>query len=137
MKGLFALSLAAIAAAVPTTQDATAPLLANEHADTIPNSYIIKFKKHVSDTGASDHHAWVTDIHSSHEQVQLELKKRSMDSMFAGIKHTYKLGEHFLGYSGHFDENIVNQIRSHPDVSCSQARFLLVLDISHCLCTKC
>ncbi|KAJ2900345.1 hypothetical protein MKZ38_002478 [Zalerion maritima] len=115
MKGLIALSLVAFATAAPTFEG-SAPLLSNENVDHIPNSYIIKFKKHVTPDTASDHHSWIAGIHSSHEDAQTELRRRGMDSMFAGIQHTYNLGQHFMGYSGNFDDEVIQQVRSHPDV---------------------
>lgn len=126
MRGFIALSLAACAAAAPafgvdTIHDGAAPILSSTNAETIPDAYIIKFKKHVSGSSASDHHSWVQEIHSSREQERVELrKKRSqfpiVDDVFNGLKHTYKVGEHFMGYSGHFDESVIEQIRRHPDV---------------------
>lgn len=49
----------------------------------------------------------------------MELRKRGMplsDDVFRGLKHTYKIGNGFLGYSGHFDDSIIEQVRRHPDV---------------------
>ena len=133
MRGFIALSLAACAAAAPafgvdTIHDGAAPILSSTNAETIPDAYIIKFKKHVSGSSASDHHSWVQEIHSSREQERVELrKKRSqfpiVDDVFNGLKHTYKVGEHFMGYSGHFDESVIEQIRRHPDVSLPKMSF--------------
>ena len=129
MKSIIALSLVACAAAAPafgvdTIHEGAAPILSSSNAETIPDAYIIKFKKHVSDSHANDHHSWVQEIHSSREQERIELRKRSqipiVDDVFNGLKHTYKVGENFLGYSGHFDESVIEQIRRHPDVSLSE-----------------
>lgn len=126
MRGLLAFSLAACAAAAPafnleTIHSGAAPILESANAEHIPNSYIIKFKKHVTESGASDHHSWIQKIHGSREEERLELRKRSqfplVDDVFRGLKHTYKLGEDFLGYSGHFDDETIEQVRRHPDVS--------------------
>ncbi|GJC97381.1 subtilisin-like serine protease [Colletotrichum higginsianum] len=117
--------LAAVASATPslsieTIHDGAAPIISSTNAETVPNSYIIKFKKHVSDTGAEDHHNWVQQLHSSSQQERLELRKRGQDSLvndaFHGLKHTYKIGNDFLGYAGHFDEATIEKVRRHPDV---------------------
>ena len=126
MRGLLALSLAACAAAAPkfsheSIHGDAAPILSSTNAEVVPNSYIIKFKKHVTHKGASDHHAWIQEIHSVQEEERLELRKRGqiplVTDAFHGLKHTLKVGEHFLGYSGHFDEEVIEQVRRHPDVS--------------------
>ena len=123
MKGVVALSLAAAAAAAPsfsteTVHDGAAPILSASNVDDIPNAYIIKFKDHVSEKKASDHHMWVQKIHTKGEDERLELRKRGAvsDAVFSGLKHTYGIGQGFLGYSGHFDESIIEQVRRHPDV---------------------
>lgn len=123
MKGVVALSLAACAAAAPrvsfeTVHGDAAPILSSSNAEVIPNSYIIKFKKHVDADKASDHHTWIQDLHTARQQtVRTDLKKRGVvDDAFKGLKHTYKIGSDFLGYSGHFDEETIEQVRRHPDV---------------------
>jgi len=118
--------LAALASASPfinigTIHNGAAPVLTSTNAKHIPNSYIIKFKDHVRHEDAAAHHAWVDDLHLSTETAKLELKKRSqipvVDDMFAGLKHTYNIAGSFLGYSGHFDDLVIEQLRRHPDVS--------------------
>jgi cerevisin len=120
MRGLITLSLVAAASAAPSFSfghSDPAPLLASENAEHIPDSYIIKFKKHVTASGASDHHSWIQEIHTTRENERTELRKRGQVSdMFRGVKHTYKVGD-FLGYAGHFEESVIEQIRRHPDVS--------------------
>lgn len=126
MRGVIALSFAACAAAAPrvsfeTVHGDAAPILSSANAEHIPNSYIIKFKKHVSDDSASAHQTWIQEIHTSRETERADLKKRGqlplVDDVFRGLKHTYKIGRDFVGYSGHFDEEIIEQVRRHPDVS--------------------
>lgn len=36
---------------------------------------------------------------------------------YEGLKHTFEFGGSLLGYSGHFDEDVIEQVRRHPDVS--------------------
>ncbi|KAI0124714.1 subtilisin-like serine protease [Xylariales sp. AK1849] len=125
MRGLVALSLACVAAAAPsfsyeTVHDGAAPILSAVGAEEIPNSYIIKFKKHVTESSASDHHSWIQKIHGAREDERLELRKRGqvpmLDDVFRGLKHTYKISSDFLAYSGHFDEATIEEVRRHPDV---------------------
>jgi cerevisin len=124
MRSFAGLSLLTLASAAPWTtqtihQDA-APVLSSINAETVSDSYIVVFKKHVTTALALDHHSWVQDIHLSSENERTELRKRSQfpltESVFDGLKHTYNIAENFLGYSGHFDESTIEQIRRHPDV---------------------
>lgn len=99
----------------------------------IPNSYIVVFKKHVSEGKATQHHAWVQRVH---DDSLTSLKKRSNKGyasgggflsggadesddvgILAGLKHTYNIAGSMLGYSGVFDDSTLEQIRAHPDVS--------------------
>jgi cerevisin len=126
MKAFLVSSLAALAAAAPsfsigTIHDNAAPILSSTNAEVVADHYIIKFKDHVTSSGADAHHSWVQSIHdSTQEQQRLDLRKRSQDSFesdsFNGIRHTYRIGEHFMGYSGHFHEDVIEQVRSHPDI---------------------
>ncbi|KAI3321631.1 peptidase S8/S53 domain-containing protein [Xylariaceae sp. AK1471] len=128
MRGLVALSLACAATAAPsfsieTIHDGAAPIISSSTAEEIPNSYIIKFKDHVSESSASDHHSWVQKIHSNREDERMELRKRGQIPLmgdtvdiFSGLKHTLKIGTGFLGYSGHFDDAVIEEVRKHPDV---------------------
>ena len=141
MKGIIALALAAAASASPVlieSQDDIAPLISADNAETIPNSYMIKFKDHVTHTHASAHHDWVHDLHTTTELRKTELRKRSqspfLDDIYHGLKHTYNIAGSLLGYSGHFDEEVIDQIRRHPDVSeapnCYEWRFVQLIPSS-------
>ncbi len=135
MKAMLGLSLVPVlVAASPvlhtgTIHEGAAPILSTTNAKEIPNSYIVVFKKHVDHSAASDHHEWVQNLHLSSEQTRMELRKRSLLSdltdAFEGLKHTYTIGD-LLGYSGHFDENLVEEIRRHPDVSAFVAGLISV-----------
>lgn len=135
MKRFIALSLAAAASAAPAFNTETihgdaAPILSSANAEEVPGAYIIKFKDHVDEKGAADHHSWVKTIHDTwvktfpenKDERILELRKRGFgldlaDEVFRGLKHTYKIGSGFVGYAGHFDESVIEQVRRHPDVS--------------------
>lgn len=120
------LALAAAAVASPVLFDSTtihrdaAPLISSTNAKEIPNSYMIKFKDHVTQELAAAHHGWVMDIHTTTENRKIDLRKRSLDfgsfDIFAGLKHTYNIAGGLIGYSGHFDEDVIEEIRRHPDV---------------------
>jgi hypothetical protein len=134
MLGLYALSLLPLlASAAPTFSTETihegaAPLLSSSNAEAVPDSYIVVFKKHVTDAKASEHHSWVQDIHLQSENARTELRKRSQfpmtNDIFEGIKHTYSIAGDFLGYSGHFDDSVIEKVRRHPDVSSPESSFL-------------
>ncbi|SPN99857.1 probable Subtilisin-like proteinase Spm1 [Cephalotrichum gorgonifer] len=124
MKGAVVFFLAAVATAsqsagVETIHDGAAPVLSSTSAETIPGHYIIKFKKGIAEAAVTNHHTWIQQIHEDGEVRRTELRKRGLevsDGVFSGIKHTYNLAGGFLGYSGHFDEDVIEQVRRHPDV---------------------
>ena len=106
---------------VGTIHNNVAPLLSSSNAKEVPNSYIVVFKKHVTDKTASIHHNWVQDLHYTTQNTKAELRKRSQfpfqDTVFEGLRHTYNIAGNLLGYSGHFDDDVIEQVRRHPDVS--------------------
>lgn len=129
MKTILALSVAAVAQAafsIETIHKGSAPVLSSVHADVVPDSYIIKFKDHVDEAKANEHHAWVMDIHTGGEEDRFELRKRGLASStvdaFSGTKHTYNF-DGFKGYSGHFHESIIEKVRNNPDVSIYDGQF--------------
>lgn len=104
--------LALQAAASPiTTHKHEAPVLSAANSIEIPESYIVVFKDHVTSTLASLHHDWVHDIHSLKQSQESQVGNFSK-----GLKHTYNIPGGLLGYSGSFDDAVIEQIRSHPDV---------------------
>lgn len=126
MRSALALSLLPLLASaspvlnVGTIHNDAAPILSSVNAEEVPNSYVVVFKKHVKHDDAKDHHSWVQTIHTKTQQERMELRKRSnfplADEVFDGLKHTYNIAESLLGYSGHFDDETIEQIRRHPDV---------------------
>ncbi len=130
MKCLLSLCvLPLLASASPVLVDSihndAAPILSSTNAKELPNSYIIVFKKHVTEDVAAAHHSWVQDIHLAKQNTRTELRKRDQfpfsDMIFEGFKHTYNIAGGFLGYSGHFDDETIEQVRRHPDVSSMRA----------------
>lgn len=125
MKGLFALALLPLLAssspiAIDTIHNGAAPIYSSSNAEEIPNSYIVVFKKDLAVQAASNHHEWVQMLHLSSEDSKAELRKRSQipmaDDIFEGLRHTYNIAGGLLGYSGHFDDDVIEQVRRHPDV---------------------
>lgn len=124
MKGIYALTLLPLLAVaspvmVDTIHNEAAPLLSSVHSDVVPDSYIVVFKKHVTHASATAHHEW---IQSAHLECETAKMKRDLGSQlpmiaFGGLKHTYNIAGALLGYSGHFDESVIEQVRRHPDVS--------------------
>ena len=123
--GLLACAAASPVVVVDSIHNDVAPLLSSTNAKVIPNSYIIRFKDHVSHQAALQHHSWVQQLHATNEGVKLELRKRSQfpltDELFEGFKHAYHIPGSFLGYSGAFDDDVVESIRRHPNVSAQVA----------------
>lgn len=119
-------ALAALATASPMLQVGTihndaAPILSSTQSSEIADNYMIVFKKHVKHEHTKDHHEWVQSIHSKAQSDRMELRKRSQfpvtETVFEGLKHTYNIAGGIMGYSGHFDEDTIEAIRRHPDVS--------------------
>ena len=133
---VIAISLAALASSAPTFSTETihsdaAPILSSVNAEAVPDSYIVVFKDHVDQDTAVNHQLWVKDAHVAAEVDRAELRKRSQlpitTDIFEGIKHTYNIAGGFLGYSGHFDESIIEKVRRHPDVSNNQTSHVMSL----------
>lgn len=127
MKSLLSGSLLPLLAAaspvlIDTIHNDAAPILSSVDAKVIPDSYVVVFKDHVTHAVAQDHHSWVQDLHFQTEGRKMELRKRSqfpiLDGVFDGLKHTYHFpGSKLKGYSGHFDNDVIEEVRKHPDVS--------------------
>ncbi|KAJ5573701.1 Subtilisin-like serine protease [Penicillium hispanicum] len=122
MKGFLGLTLLPLlAAASPVVVDSihndAAPILSSMNSEEIPDSYIVVFKKHIDTSAAAAHHSWVQDIHAIQ---RMELKKRSLFGFdgegFNGLKHTFHVAGSLMGYAGHFHEDVIEQVRRHPDV---------------------
>ena len=125
MRGLTLSLLPLLAYASPIVLDTihndAAPILSSSNSIEVPDSYIVVFKDHVTHSAASLHHNWVQDLHLNVESSKSELRKRSqipfLDQVFGGLRHTYNIPGSLLGYSGHFDADVIEQVRRHPDVS--------------------
>jgi len=126
MKSFLGLSLLPLLAAgspviVETIHKDAAPVISSSNAKEIPDSYMVVFKQHVSHAAAVAHHSWIQDLHLTTQVNKKELRKRSFlssedDTIFEGLRHTYNIPGGLLGYAGHFDQDVIEQVRSHPDV---------------------
>ncbi|EPQ66089.1 Vacuolar proteinase [Blumeria graminis f. sp. tritici 96224] len=126
MRGLLSiLSLPLLISAAPTHNceadtESNNPHTSAQATAAISDSYIVIFKDHVNEASALAHHDWIQQIHTQNEVERTELRKRSqtpmIDNTYHGLKHTYNVAGNFLGYSGHFDEAIIEEVRKHPDV---------------------
>ena len=124
MKGLVILSLVPLLAAaspilgVDTIHNGAAPVLSSVESQPIPDSYIVVFKKDISHATINEHHDWVQTQHVEVEKAKRDLHKRSQTplSVFSGLKDTFNIAGSVLGYSGHFDEDVIERVRRHPDV---------------------
>ncbi|EAS31193.3 subtilisin-like protease [Coccidioides immitis RS] len=124
MKGVLSLSLLPLLAApspilVDTIHRDAAPILSSHNSKEVPDSYIVVFKKNVSPASAAAHQVWVQDLHTT-VMAKRSLRKRNQfpfkNDAFDGLKHTYDIAGSIMGYSGHFDEEVIEQVRRHPDV---------------------
>lgn len=123
MRSFISLALAAVAASSPVIVDTihndAAPIHSSSNSEIIPNSYMVVFKKHVTQRAAQAHHNWVQDVHFERQTYNTELRKRGQTTMaediYQGLKHVYNIPG-LMGYSGHFDEDVIEQVRRHPDV---------------------
>ncbi|KAK2733346.1 serine protease [Onygenales sp. PD_40] len=124
MKGLLALSLVPLlTAASPVVIDSihkdAAPILSSVNSKAVPDSYIVVFKKHINSASAAAHQSWVQDLHTT-TMAKRSVTKRNQfpfkNDLFSGLKHTYDIAGSLVGYSGHFDEEVIEQVRRHPDV---------------------
>lgn len=122
----FIVSSISLVAASPIFERATqdvAPLVSAKVAEhEIPDSYIVVFKDHVKEDAATKHHSWVQELHTTtfKKRSQIPLLKSGsewLNDASDGLKHTYNLAGKLLGYSGTFDEGVVEEIRRNPDVA--------------------
>lgn len=118
--GLFAGLAASSPVIVDTIHNDAAPIHSSSNAKTIPNSYMVVFKEHVNEAAAQAHFTWAQDVHYESQAYKTELRKRSQASfqeeLFSGLKHTFNIPG-LLGYSGHFDDEVIEKVRRHPDVA--------------------
>ena len=141
MRRFFALSLVPLfVSASPVLVDSihndAAPVLSSTQYQEIPDSYMIVFKKDVLYADAVVHQDWVQGLH-----VQVETTKANRDvsrsgfKALGGLKHTYNIPGGLLGYSGYFSEEVIGNVRRHPQVRdlpmCNPLSAICTLDRTH------
>ena len=113
----------------PPHSDQASDLVTNDHV--IRDSYIVVLDESLDQDDVAQHHAHVQSLHARHQSSSL------VDDVYRGIKHTFHVGgkreQHHLspreatasavngaglrrkqlkGYSGHFPEQLVDEIRA-------------------------
>merc|ERR1711964_927207 len=53
-----------------TIHEGVAPLISSSNSVEVPDSYIVVFKKHVTEAAASSHHSWVKGTHAASESTR-------------------------------------------------------------------
>jgi len=82
------------------------------------DSYIVILKDNLSAPATNGHLSWVRHLNSIRENLRLELRKRGQEpQVFAGVKHTYTISGNPIGYSGHFDAGLIEEIQKSPEVN--------------------
>lgn len=98
----------------PTNYDPSMPFPLDESAsaavDAVSNNYIVMFKPSVDKSKLEQHHRWIEHLH---EKRSLDFKDVSTFLM----KHTFEIGDAFLGYAGRFSPWLVAELQKHPDIA--------------------
>lgn len=82
------------------------PLIRDE-SHIIADSYIVVMHKDQVQK-RDEHLSWFQSLHAS------DVAARDLD--LSGLKHEYDLGG-LSGYSGHFSEEVLDQIRARPEIA--------------------
>ncbi|CAO3653567.1 unnamed protein product [Cunninghamella echinulata] len=90
-----------------------APLHSSSRSDLIQDSYIVVLKNHLNDTHLQDHALWISNLIKEASPFMNWLHPKE-DNF--GIKHVYDTPS-LKGYSGKFDKNMLQAIRSSEDVA--------------------
>lgn len=120
-----ALLVATLANAKPLSyQDADntmAPLYISPEAEAIANSYIVVLKDHLGASEIKKHASWINSIASvNNKQNRHKINDwLSPHTAAAGIEHVYDT-PNLKGYSGKFDDYVLEAIRQSDDVSISK-----------------
>ncbi|KAG2235094.1 serine protease 1 [Thamnidium elegans] len=112
-----ALLVATAANAKPVSyQDNLAPLYISPETETIANSYIVVLKDHLSVHDIKEHAGWINSISSKRSNRYKTTDWLNPHTTTAGIEHVYDT-PNLKGYSGKFDEHILQAIRESDDVA--------------------
>jgi hypothetical protein len=89
---------------------------------TTPKTYIVIVRDHLSSEIRDSHHRWLEqtisryNVRGGSEQSRAQIPFELKDSQISGLKHTYNINEQLVGYSGHFDDGLIEEIRRNTDV---------------------
>lgn len=98
---------ALVAALVPFGAAAPAPAPRDDPTPDVAGKFIVTLKSGISARDLDSHLSWVDAVH-----------KRSLDRRdTTGVEKKFNVGK-FSGYSGHFDDATVEELRNNPDVCC-------------------
>ncbi|PFH61005.1 hypothetical protein XA68_18423 [Ophiocordyceps unilateralis] len=103
MASFFALQALAVLAFISSLAGAS-----DQASVHVKDSYIITLKQSLPDDRLEAHLQWVDDTHQTNT-----IARRNTD--LAGLQAVFNVGE-FRGYGGHFDEDTIKEIRTHPEV---------------------
>ncbi|KAI8379286.1 serine protease [Radiomyces spectabilis] len=114
-----ALMLAGYAVAVPMVLPSSfsegniAPLYVSDEAESLADSYIVVLKDHVNDSTMAQHTMWINNM-SVRTNSFVEWLNGNQDNH--GVRHVYNTPT-LKGYSGKFDKEVLQQIRSSDEVA--------------------
>jgi hypothetical protein len=86
------------------------------------NTYIVIFQDHVSPKSRDTHHRWLEatistyNVRENNRQSAGQVPLGFNNLQASGLKHTYDINSQLFGYSGYFDDGIIEEIRRNPDV---------------------
>ena len=106
-----ATALFSCALGAPVAEDDGTFHITGEKGSVIEGSYIVTLKPGVKAQQFESHLTWVEDVHKRN------VEKRG--SEFKGVQRKYNGKYGFKGYSGHFDEETLKELKESPDVSLS------------------
>lgn len=89
-----------------------APLYIPPEVELVQDSFIVILKDHLTNQDIEQHAQWINTL--TRQQAMFDWLSPQIASH--GIEHVYDT-PHIKGYSGHFDETILNAIRQSKDVS--------------------
>ncbi|KAG0739986.1 hypothetical protein G6F66_011052 [Rhizopus arrhizus] len=88
-----------------------APLYIPPEVELVQDSFIVILKDHLTNQDIEQHAQWINTL--TRQQAMFDWLSPQIASH--GIEHVYDT-PHIKGYSGHFDETILNAIRQSKDV---------------------
>ncbi|CAO3703570.1 unnamed protein product [Rhizopus stolonifer] len=108
-----ALLVASITQAKPLNSgQVVAPLYIPPDVEVVQDSYIVVLKDHLEDKDIVQHAQWISSLTDNNQQV---LDWLSPHTASHGVHHVYDT-PYVKGYSGRFDETILEAIRQSDDV---------------------